>query len=72
MAAGKSTRPIQGATCFDGEPGRPSSIRLQDAAGNHWYFWFDTAGIMRTASPDVVELPAFNPNADGTKVGAQV
>lgn len=47
--------------------GSVSYFKLLDTAGVEHFFWFDTAGALRTG----LAIPA-NPNTGGTVVGTQV
>lgn len=69
--ASKSIRPRSGTTGLAGEKGAaiPANWQYADSAGNHWYLWFDTNGLLRTAEASVFEAAGFNYNTGGFPVG---
>jgi hypothetical protein len=71
--ASKTVRPLTGFTRLTLETGKaqPSGFILQDTAGNDWYLWFDTSGVLRIAEAATAEADGFNWNTGGTKVGTQ-
>src|SRR6476659_7079985 len=46
-------------------PSNPSGHVVEDTAGNAWYYWFDTNGVLRFADAATVEAAGFNFNTGG-------
>jgi hypothetical protein len=82
MAGSKLKRPLPGFSPFrkpsralsGGAPltgGNPSGFILEDTAGNAWYLWFDTNGVLRFTDAVTAETAGFNFNTGGSIAGIE-
>jgi len=65
----RPSKALQPGTLTEYTGGNPSGFVLQDNAGNDWYVWFDTNGVMRFENAVSVETAGFNFNTGGQAGG---
>jgi hypothetical protein len=75
MPPSKSIRPVEGFNRVAGTLNPPTTSRanpaatiLQDKAGNDWYYWPTTAGVLRFTDAVTAETPGFDWETGGTAV----